>query len=500
MRVNKKATNQVESSKESSAPNQSSSSKSKSTDKDDSVVGHTAPSKGDNNTTNKKSAPAQPVDESDDEENWQSEPVAIEKSKPKTNSSTKTRQKGAPSKPNVSRDDKQHEDEESDGVEDEQTAKLTRPKTTPEPASKGKQKAAPVGDSDSEGEDQPVAHVTKPADRAIESKGKATTRPKRKATPTAPTPGSSDGENEDETAPKANSTHFKSVARSTADKHKHKRKASVVENTDESESEATSVTKDTRPKSKGTLTDARNTFTGSTTVDDDKSPAFPSGQGLKRKHTELDEDGLEHVSSRATSPTTPTVRDVSPELPSAIRDASPALTERFPSSTPEKKKRKSKELAQDDSESWEANVEAEIAKLETNNRDAKKHKPSNKSSDKSPPKVKPAEKSARSKKGARQGDPDESTQKAPARKRPILRQPRKDRDSEDIFTVTRKTKEELVEAIDVGGSERYALRTKFCFSANVNDFQQTPQANQQEVGHVAMDVARHFPLFFYFFP
>ncbi|KEP44902.1 hypothetical protein V565_352230, partial [Rhizoctonia solani 123E] len=65
-KVNKKATNQVESSKESSTPNQSSSSKSKSTDKDDLVVRHTAPSKGDNNTTNKKSALAQPVDESGD--------------------------------------------------------------------------------------------------------------------------------------------------------------------------------------------------------------------------------------------------------------------------------------------------------------------------------------------------------------------------------------------------------------------------------------------------
>ncbi|CAE6382968.1 unnamed protein product [Rhizoctonia solani] len=252
-------------------------------------------------------------------------------------------------------------------------------------------------------------------------------------------------------------TRGKSVIKSTP--NKQKRKAPVAD--DEHEYEAPASAQQAPLKSKGKLVAAGPSSTRAS-IETDKSPAAPSGQQLKRKRAEPDEDDFERASStpRDISPVAPTTRDTSPELPLIVRNTSPAPTEIISSPSPVQKagnkKRKAEELTREESGSWEANVEEEIAKLDANSRNAKKDKRA--SNKPAAPKDKTSSKPPRGKKGARHETPvdDAQVEETVQRKRPPPRQRREAgaADSEDLFVVNRKAKEELVDTFDAGGSNR----------------------------------------------
>ncbi|CUA69770.1 hypothetical protein RSOLAG22IIIB_08691 [Rhizoctonia solani] len=308
----------------------------------------------------------------DDEENWLSKPVApaeTKKPKPLKKPSTKAGRKDAPKKLATTQNS---DKEESNEVGVDEIAPV-KSKSTSKSTSKDKHKTPRMT--------MTVPGVTKKAHRRKALPTDTGDKDKDAAEASNPistskVPSKHKVSSDNETTDEAEAAQPKSTGKST----KSKKKTPVVDNDNEIE---TKPPVETRPTSRGKSTGAKPLSAEPVTVDNDESElsAAPSGQGSKRKHVESDEGDLEHAASKpcASLPTAPMTRNTSPELPSTLRETSPAPTQILSSPAPawqaKSKKRKAEELACKESESWEDNFEAEIAKLEASSRNSKKGKP-----------------------------------------------------------------------------------------------------------------------------
>ncbi|CAE7125664.1 unnamed protein product [Rhizoctonia solani] len=333
------------------------------------------------------------------EEEWLPKPIAqvtSDETGHATNSSTKPRRKGAPTKPTVIQNGESSEDEQIPPVK---STRQPSPKTTKKLGTIRTEPLTSDSENGDEDEGTPTIQPAKPSARPLRRRRhqtRATTKTK---------------------------TRSKSLP---------------------------------NPRSKKKLRES----TGSET---ENPQVAPSGRGSKRKRTEQDEDESEHTprEPRAASPAPPTVQEPSSDFPSTVRDTSPAPTEVLSTPIPvQNKKRKGKALDREESESWDANVNAEIAKLEANNRDAKKGKrASDEPSDKpAPSKNGGSKKPRQGKKATQHLEQDQAVEETEStrRKRPTPRPLREAgaADEADLFVVSRKAKKELVDEVDIGGSKR----------------------------------------------